>query len=92
MAGNSAGMSMSDGRPIKTETYELDGIAYEISIHERDQGFSAQWTCPSCNHTGRLPDACPTRAESIDQAKAHLFNVHHVPYHLLSGALPSGLQ
>jgi hypothetical protein len=77
---------------VNAETYELDGIPYEISIHEQGQGFSAQWTCPSCNHVGRVPDAYPTSAESIGQAKAQLFNVHHFPYHLLAGTLPSGLQ
>jgi hypothetical protein len=83
---------MADGKPIKAETYELDGIAYEISIHEREKGFSAQWTCPSCNHTSGAPDAYPTIAESINPAKAHLFTVHHAPRHLLSGTLPSGHQ
>jgi hypothetical protein len=83
---------MPDSKPIKTETYELDGIAYEISIHERDQGFSAQWTCPSCNYTNGVPGAYQTSVESIDRAKAHLFTLHHVPRHLLSGTLPSGHQ
>ena len=68
---------------MHTETYERDGIAYVISLYERDHRYHASWTCPVCKSTNGLPDLFWSAAEAMGRAKAVAFTEHHVPVHQL---------
>lgn len=66
---------------MRSETFVSDGIAYEISILEKDGGFVARWKCSACGREGGLPYACPTTAEALGRAEADLLAEHHASAH-----------
>jgi hypothetical protein len=65
------------------DTYERDGINYDIMLVEQSNMFRATWNCTTCDESGGLLNACPTAAEALGHAKAHAFTIHHVPVHAL---------
>jgi hypothetical protein len=68
---------------MRQDTYERDGIIYDIALVECDETFRATWTCPVCHQSGGLSSLCCTPAEAMGRAKANAFSVHHVPVHAL---------
>jgi hypothetical protein len=68
---------------MQEETYERDGIEYEISLVPHNDMFQATWTCSACQQSGGLLTPCLTSSEAFGRAKAHAFTVHHVPVHAL---------
>jgi len=68
---------------MKDESYERDGVSYDITLVPHKDMFRATWTCATCHESGGLLTVCATPAEALGRAKAHAFSVHHVPIHAL---------
>jgi hypothetical protein len=68
---------------MPADTYERDGVEYELTIVPHKEMFRATWTCSACHESGGLLTPCLTVAEAIGRAKAHAFTAHHVPIHAL---------
>ena len=62
------------------EYIDLDGIRYEISLTEGDDGYQAVWICPTCDQRDSRARTAATAARAIELAqiglKLHHFFVH----------------
>ena len=62
------------------EYIDLDGIRYEISLAEREDGYEAVWICPSCDKRDSRERIAATADRAVELAqiglKLHHFFVH----------------
>jgi len=50
----------------------LDGVAYSVSVHLKDNTYRAAWVCGACSNRSELAFAGATSGVAIESAKADL--------------------
>lgn len=78
---------MSASKLVHTETYNRDGIDYQIRVVQQEGGLWGEWTCSKCGQSGGSSAKDPSVEIAVISGKVNL-GLHHAMVHVIQGDSP----